>query len=94
MADKANKQIQQQINDVNSKLDEANRNLNDFDAHKKKLAIENADLLRQLEEIEGQISQLNNLKVSLTTQLDDTKKIVEDEARVRNLQIQIYIFMI
>ncbi|XP_047497817.1 myosin heavy chain, muscle-like [Penaeus chinensis] len=84
MADKTNKQIQQQINDVNSRLDEANRNLNDFDAHKKKLAIENSDLLRQLEEIEGQISQLNNIKVSLTTQLDDTKKIVEDEARERS----------
>ncbi|XP_042857274.1 myosin heavy chain, muscle-like [Penaeus japonicus] len=83
VADKANKQIQLQITEVNSKLDEANRSLNDFDAHKKKLAVENADLLRQLEEIESQISQLNNLKVSLTTQLDDTKKIVEDEARDR-----------
>ena len=64
------------------KLDEANRTLNDFDAQKKKLSVENGDLLRQLEEADNQISQLNNLKASLTTQLEDTKKMVDDESRV------------
>jgi len=71
---------------VNVKWDEANRTLNDFDAQKKKLAVENADLLRQLEEADNQISQLNNLKSSLTTQLEDTKKMVDDESRVGSSQ--------
>ncbi|ROT74109.1 myosin heavy chain type b [Penaeus vannamei] len=38
IAEKANKGIQQQINDVTARLDEATRTLNDFDAQKKKLA--------------------------------------------------------
>ncbi|ROT68722.1 myosin heavy chain type 2 [Penaeus vannamei] len=83
--EKANKTVQQQIGEVNVKWDEANRTLNDFDAMKKKLAVENGDLLRQLEEADNQISQLNNLKSSLTTQLEDTKKMVEDESRERGV---------
>lgn len=70
------------MNDVQAKLDEANRTLNDFDAGKKKLAVENADLLRQLEEAESQIGQLSKLKLSLTNQLDDTRKLADDESRV------------
>merc|ERR1719154_1074618 len=71
------------LNDTQSKLDEANRTLNDFDAAKKKLSVENSDLLRQLEEAENQNSMLGKLKVSLTCQLDDTKKIADEESRER-----------
>lgn len=67
---------------MQSKADEANRTLNDLDAAKKKLSIENSDLLRQLEEAESQVSQLSKIKVSLTTQLEDTKRLADEEARV------------
>lgn len=67
---------------MSSKADEANRTLNDLDAAKKKLSIENSDLLRQLEEAESQVSQLSKIKVSLTTQLEDTKRLADEEARV------------
>lgn len=77
-----NKQLQHQINEIQSKLDEANRTLNDFDATKKKLAVENTDLLRQVEEAESQIGQLSKLKLSLTNQLEDTRKLADDECRV------------
>ena len=69
--------------EVNMKLDEASRTLNDFDGQKKKLAVENGDFLRHLEEAETQVNQLNNLKLTLTTQLEDTKKAADDEGRVR-----------
>lgn len=78
-----NKQIALQMNEIQAKLDEANRTLHDFDAAKKKLAVENADLLRQVEEAESQISQLSKLKMSLTNQLEDTRKLADDECRVR-----------
>ncbi|KAK7067548.1 putative TRAFAC class myosin-kinesin ATPase superfamily [Halocaridina rubra] len=81
--EKTIKQQQQQINEVQSKLDEANRTINDFDATKKKLAVENADLLRQLEEAENQNGQLSKIKLSLTNQLDDTRKLADDECRER-----------
>ncbi|ROT81922.1 myosin heavy chain, isoform N [Penaeus vannamei] len=71
------------MNEIHSKLDEANRTLNDFDASKKKLAVENTDLLRQLEEAESQIGQLSKIKLSLTNQLEDTRKLADDECRER-----------
>lgn len=76
-----------QINELQSKLDEANRTLNDFDAAKKKLAVENSDLLRQLEEAENQVGQLSKLKLSLTNQLEDTRKLADEESRVSNLHV-------
>jgi chromosome segregation ATPase len=82
-AEKVAKQLQHQLNEVQGKLDETNRTLNDFDSAKKKLSIENSDLLRQLEEAESQVSQLSKLKISLTTQLEDTKRLADEESRVR-----------
>merc|ERR1711970_1440969 len=84
-AEKIIKQLQQQTLDVQSKLDEANRTLNDFDAMKKRLSVENGDLLRQLEEVEIQVGQLTKLKLSLSNQLDELQKIAEDENKARQV---------
>ncbi|CAG9798367.1 unnamed protein product [Chironomus riparius] len=81
--EKIAKQLQHTLNEVQGKLDETNRTLNDFDAQKKKLSIENSDLLRQLEEAESQVSQLSKIKISLTQQLEDTKRLADEEARER-----------
>lgn len=85
--------MQHQINEVQGKLDEANRTLNDFDAAKKKLSIENSDLLRQLEEAESQVSQLSKIKISLTTQLEDTKRLADEEARVNFIDNCTYLYI-
>lgn len=77
------KQQQQVLNEYQNKMDEANRTLNDMDAAKKKLTAENTDLLRQVEEVESQISQLSKIKLSLTNQLEDQRKLADDESRVR-----------
>jgi SMC interacting uncharacterized protein involved in chromosome segregation len=87
-AEKVAKQLQHQLNEVQGKLDETNRTLNDFDSAKKKLSIENSDLLRQLEEAESQVSQLSKLKISLTTQLEDTKRLADEESRVRTPRLK------
>lgn len=76
------KQLQHNVNEVHNKLDEATRTLNDFDAAKKKLTAENTDLLRQLEEAESQLGQLAKIKLSLTNQLEDQRKLADDESRV------------
>lgn len=82
IAEKSNKQLQHQIHEVQGKIDEANRTLNDFDVAKKKLSVENAELLRQLEEVENQSMQLSKLKLTLSSQLEETKKSVENEGKV------------
>ncbi|KAG7174239.1 Myosin heavy chain, muscle-like 14 [Homarus americanus] len=80
-SEKMCKQLQHEVTEVQSKLDETNRNLNDYDVAKKKLAVENSDLLHQLEEAESLVGQLSKLKLSLTNQLEDTKKVVDEESR-------------
>ncbi|KAK3868077.1 hypothetical protein Pcinc_026512 [Petrolisthes cinctipes] len=80
-AEKTSKQLQQQIAEVNARLDESNRTLSDFDATKKKLAVENSDLVRQMEEAEAQIGQLSKMKLSLTNQLEDNRKLCDQESR-------------
>lgn len=87
IAEKSNKQLQHQIHEVQGKIDEANRTLNDFDVAKKKLAVENAELLRQLEEVENQGMQLSKLKMTLSSQLEETKKSVENEGKVRTISM-------
>merc|ERR1719300_2185168 len=62
------------IVESNTKMDELARALNEADSTKKK---------RQIEETENAIGQLGKNKISLTTQLEDTKKLADAEARDR-----------
>merc|ERR1719483_677782 len=49
----------------------------------KKLSVEQQDLNRQIEETENALSQLGKNKISLSTQLADTKTLADAEARDR-----------
>merc|ERR1719334_540019 len=72
------------IVESNTKLDELVRALSDADCTKKKLLVESQDLSRQIEETENAIAALGKNKVSLSTQLEDTKKLADGEARDRS----------
>merc|ERR1711971_999094 len=63
------------IVESNVKLDEMARALNEADSSRKKLQVENQDLTRQIEEVENAIAALGKSKISLTTQLEDTKRL-------------------
>merc|ERR1719244_2375492 len=82
-AEKIGKNLQAQILEIQAKYDECYRCLGDYDSNKKKMASENSDLLRQLEEIDAQINTLSKLTVTLGCQLEDIKKAGEDEKRDR-----------
>merc|ERR1712029_124922 len=88
MRDRANherngKLTQALIVESNQKLDEMARALNEADSSKKKLQVENQDLCRQIDEMENAIAALAKNKISLTTQLEDTKRLGDSEARDR-----------
>merc|ERR1712020_220696 len=88
MRDRANherngKLTQGLIVEANQKLDEMARALNEADSSKKKLSVEKQDLLRQIDETENAIAALGKAKISLTTQLEDTKRLGDSEARDR-----------
>jgi len=71
------------IVESNVKLDEMARALNEADSSRKKLQVENQDLSRQIIETENAIASLGKTKVSLGTQLEDTKRLGDSEARDR-----------
>merc|ERR1712183_200305 len=71
------------IVEANQKLDEMARALNEADSSKKKLQVENQDLQRQIEETENAIAALGKNKISISTQLADTKKLGDSESRDR-----------
>merc|ERR1712061_593369 len=64
-AEKSNKALINNLNDVNKKVEEANLTIGDFENAKRKIASENADLLRQLQEIENNANMLGKTKVQL-----------------------------
>merc|ERR1712117_981436 len=57
--------------------------LNEAESSKKRLQVENQDLQRQIEETENSIAALSKQKISITTQLEDTKRLGDAEARDR-----------
>merc|ERR1711931_426037 len=71
--DKQGKLLQAAIVDSNTRLDEMARALNEAESTKKRLQVENQDLNRQIEELENAIANMNKAKISVTTQLEDTK---------------------
>merc|ERR1711892_247917 len=72
------------MGDTNQKLDEMARALNEADSQKKRLDVEKQDLDRQIEEGEAAMAGLNKSKISLTTQLEDTKRLGDAESRDRS----------
>merc|ERR1711936_1171589 len=83
-AEKSNKNLLISLNDANKKVEEANLTLGDFENGKRKIAAENADLLRQLQELENQANMLSKLKAQHVSQLDEIRKVADDEARERS----------
>merc|ERR1712098_932827 len=69
--DKAGKLLQGSIVDANTRLDEMARALNEAESSKKRTYVENQDLNRQIDELEGAIANMNKAKISVTTQLKD-----------------------
>merc|ERR1719309_742724 len=82
-SEKIFKSVQVNITELTTKLDESSRCLSDFDVTKKKLSVENADLLRQLQEAGAQYSQLYKITQALGAQLEDIKKVAYDEGKER-----------
>ena len=71
------------IIEASQKLDEMARALNEADSSRKKLQVENQDITRQIEETENALAALGKTKISLSTQLEDTKRLGDSEARDR-----------
>merc|ERR1719270_521714 len=78
--DKQAKLLQGSIVDANNRLDDLSRNLNDSESSKKRLDVENQDLLRQIEELEAACAQTSETKSkSMSTDLANLREKIENE---------------
>merc|ERR1712158_134521 len=82
-AEKSNKGLLGSLNDANKKVEEANLTLGDFENNKRKIAAENADLLKQVQELENQANMMAKLKVQLEFQLSEAKHVADNGAKER-----------
>ena len=82
-AEKSNKNLQIQASDYAKKLSEGHLQLQDMDNTNKKSANENSDLLRQLEELESNISMMQKTKIQLNNQLEEAKRLCDEESKER-----------
>jgi len=82
-AEKIAKNLESQLAELNAKLEQSARELLELNAFKSRSQSENAELALQLEEAEGNVTQLTRLKQTLSKQLDETKAALEEESRIR-----------
>merc|ERR1711887_389338 len=83
--DKSNKNLLDQLNATNKKVDAANLTLGDFAMSKNKIANENAELFRIVGDLENNLNIIAKQKSALGAQLNDIKALCDNEARERQL---------
>merc|ERR1719326_155075 len=81
--EKAHKNLLDSLNNIGKKVEEANLTLGDYDSAKRKLTAENADVLRQLQELENSANMLVKVKSGLVALLDEARAVADNEAKER-----------
>merc|ERR1719295_1244268 len=83
VADKNLKALQAQLQNLMKKIEEATVVLAEYDAGNKRLMSENSNLYTRLEDLLNNVSMLQKVKINLSSQLDDAKRMCEDEVKER-----------
>jgi len=95
--EKASKQFDNQLLEVNTKLGELQKEVNDLTVQRNRSQSANLELQRRLEDSENQVNQLLRIRQALTQQLEEVKVTLEDEVQLktklgtdnRNLQVRV-----
>jgi chromosome segregation ATPase len=66
------------------KLDGFQRQITELNSHRNKLHFENTDLLKQIEENEASLSAFSKIKHHLLAQIEDARRVADEECRARN----------
>lgn len=70
--------MKHQLQEVQTRYDDAVRTLSDLESIKKKLTTDNKSLGRELEEAEAQANVLSKLKISLEGELQEAKSAINE----------------
>jgi chromosome segregation ATPase len=83
VAEKNAKQFETQATELNIKLEQAQREIQELNNTKNRGLTEVTELARKLEENEGQVIQLGKAKQALAKSLEEARAAVEEESRLR-----------
>ena len=81
-SEKLTKQMESQLSEMNSRIEESQRTVIDINSQKSRLQSEVAELNRQLEDAEHNVGTLSKDKSSLSIQLEESRRSLDDETRV------------
>ena len=77
-AEKASKGLELSLRDLNKKIEEQNLKLSDFEASKRRISLENSELLSQLQQQNAAASLLAQAKSALVANLDEQRALVDE----------------
>ena len=83
VAEKNCKTLEAQLVTLQKKIDDNVSQLCDYENQNRRLTSENANLFTRLEELAGNATMLQKIKIQLASQLDDVKRMADDEAKER-----------
>merc|ERR1719228_1467164 len=82
--EKQNRLLDHQRVELNRKAEQANLMLSDYDTSRKKVVVENVELLHSIEELDNNNQVLGKVKQTLQGQLSEQIKISDDESKERS----------
>ena len=82
-AEKSYRNLTDNLNMMTKKAEESNLQLGDFEAQKRRITIENGELLRQVQELTANADLMVKHKSALVAALNEQKAIADNEAKER-----------
>lgn len=73
------------VHELNIRIEELNRSIIDITSHKTRLSQENVELVKEVQDLKVNIENATYLKSQLAGQLEDARRRLEDDERVRKL---------
>lgn len=83
VAQKTVEKYEHTVYELNIRIEEINRSVTEVTAQRSRLSTENAELLKEIHEYKSSLDNVTHLKTQLAIQLEDTRRRLEDEERVK-----------
>jgi chromosome segregation ATPase len=74
--------LEHSVSESSIRIEELTRQVNEVTSIRVRLTQENSELLKEIHEIKVHLDNANHLKTQLATQLEDSRRRLEDEERV------------
>ena len=75
--------LEHQVSESHIRIEELSRQVNEVTAQRVRLSTENSELIKEVHEYKVHLDNANHTKSQLAAQLEDSRRRLEDEERVR-----------